>query len=143
MAPIATRASSHAMIPRLNRGRRRRAMWLSQALPADHSFMAVRAALDGPVARMSAATGPILRRSAVTDLPAFFVRYQTLERKNGSWTAAALFLLQHELALLLDQRFRLVGDHPEQPRQLDLDADVIVGDVDGPAGGLPQDGDAQ
>src|SRR5262245_9047926 len=86
------------------------------------------------------------RRRAMTHLPAFFVRYQTLERKNGSCDGSAqraLFLLQHELALLLDQRLGLLCNHAEQPRQLDLDAHVIVGHVNAAAGGLAQDGNAQ
>src|SRR4051812_17331484 len=54
-----------------------------------------------------------------------------------------LLLLQHELALLLDQAFRLLGYSGQEPGQVDLDAGIVLGDVDLAAGRLAQHGDAQ
>jgi hypothetical protein len=40
--------------------------------------------------------------------------------------------LQHELALLFPQGLCLVGQHREQPGELHLKPDVVLGDIHGP-----------
>src|SRR5215831_10050768 len=48
-------------------------------------------------------------------------------------------LLQHELALLLYQGFCPVGQHREQPRELHLKPDVVLGDIHSPGRTLPKE----
>jgi hypothetical protein len=48
-------------------------------------------------------------------------------------------LLQHELPLLLHQDLCLVGHHREQPGELHLKPDVILGDIHSPARALSEE----
>jgi hypothetical protein len=52
-------------------------------------------------------------------------------------------LLQHQLPLLLHQSLCLVGQHREQPGELHLKPDVVLGDIHGPGRVLSKDARAK
>src|SRR5215204_1189292 len=140
--PMMASATSQAITPQLTPIRRRRAMLdLPSTAPAvTSSRWAERSRQE-----MHSARSPATLPHPPTPMVSFriLVRCQTLDRKNRSLGRLPSLLLQHELALFLDQGFGFLGDRGEQPWQLDRNADMVVRHVDGAVGGLSQHGNAQ